>query len=139
MQIGTTETRNPNTMNIDMMSSAEIVKAINDEDHKVADAIQSELPEIAKAVDMIVEKLRAGGRLVYAGAGTSGRLGVLDAVECRPTYSAECVVGVLAGGEKAMFYAQEGAEDSKELARKELDEIGFCKDDREGPRYCSST
>jgi len=129
MQIGTTETRNPNTMNIDMMSTAEIVKAINDEDHKVADAIQSELPEIAKAVDMIVEKLRAGGRLVYAGAGTSGRLGVLDAVECRPTYSAECVVGVLAGGEKAMFYAQEGAEDSKELARKELDEIGFCKDD----------
>lgn len=129
MQIGTTETRNPNTVNIDMMSTEEIVRVINEEDHKVAEAITEELPQIAKAVDMIVEKLRAGGRLIYAGAGTSGRLGVLDAVECRPTYSAECVQGILAGGEKAMFYAQEGAEDSKELARKELDEIGFCQQD----------
>lgn len=129
MQIGTTETRNPNTVNIDLMSTEEIVKVINDEDHKIAEAIKSEIPQIAKAVDMIVEKLRAGGRLIYAGAGTSGRLGVLDAVECRPTYSAECVQGILAGGEKAMFYAQEGAEDSKELARKELDEIGFCQKD----------
>lgn len=129
MQIGTTETRNPNTVNIDLMSTEEIVRVINDEDHKIAEAIKSEIPQIAKAVDMIVEKLRAGGRLIYAGAGTSGRLGVLDAVECRPTYSAECVQGILAGGEKAMFYAQEGAEDSKELARKELDEIGFCQKD----------
>lgn len=129
MQIGTTETRNPNTVNIDLMSTEEIVKVINEEDHKVAEAIKEELPQIAKAVDMIVEKLREGGRLIYAGAGTSGRLGVLDAVECRPTYSAECVQGILAGGEKAMFYAQEGAEDSKELARKELDEIGFCQQD----------
>ena len=129
MQIGTTETRNPNTVNIDMMSTEEIVRVINEEDHKVAEAITEELPQIAKAVDMIVEKLRAVGRLIYAGAGTSGRLGVLDAVECRPTYSAECVQGILAGGEKAMFYAQEGAEDSKELARKELDEIGFCQQD----------
>ena len=117
MQIGTTETRNPNTVNIDMMSTEEIVRVINEEDHKVAEAITEELPQIA------------GGRLIYAGAGTSGRLGVLDAVECRPTYSAECVQGILAGGEKAMFYAQEGAEDSKELARKELDEIGFCQQD----------
>jgi N-acetylmuramic acid 6-phosphate etherase len=129
MQIGTTETRNPNTVNIDLMSTEEIVRVINEEDHKVAEAIKEELPQIAKAVDMIVEKLREGGRLIYAGAGTSGRLGVLDAVECRPTYSAECVQGILAGGEKAMFYAQEGAEDSKELARKELDEIGFCQQD----------
>ena len=129
MTLGTTETRNPNTTNIDMMTTEEIVAVINEEDHKVAEAIKSELPQVAKAVDMIVDKLRAGGRLIYAGAGTSGRLGVLDAVECRPTYSAECVQGILAGGEKAMFVAQEGAEDSKERARKELDEIGFCKDD----------
>lgn len=129
MRIGTTETRNPYTINIDMMDSAEIVRLINDEDRKVAEAVRCELPQIARAVDMIVEKLRAGGRLVYVGAGTSGRLGVLDAVECRPTFSAECVVGLIAGGEKAMFRAQEGAEDSVELARRELDEIGFNKDD----------
>ena len=129
MKIGTTEARNPHSVDIDLMDSMQIVQLINEEDHKVAEGVKEALPQIAQAVDMIVEKLRAGGRLIYAGAGTSGRLGVLDAVECRPTYSAECVQGILAGGEKAMFVAQEGAEDSKELARKELDEIGFSQKD----------
>ena len=79
MKLGTTEQRNPNTVNIDLMDSIEIVRVINEEDHRVAEAIKEALPQIAEAVDAIVEKLRDGGRLVYVGAGTSGRLGVLDA------------------------------------------------------------
>lgn len=125
MKLGTTELRNPATTDIDLMSSREIVEVINREDHKVAEAIEKCIPQIAEAVDVIVDKIRNGGRLVYVGAGTSGRLGVLDAAECIPTYSSDRVVGVLAGGKEAMFVAQEGAEDSKELARKQLDEIGF--------------
>lgn len=129
MKLGTTELRNPATTNIDLMTSREIVDIINQEDHKVAEAISKVTPQIAEAVDVIVEKIRSGGRLVYVGAGTSGRLGVLDAAECIPTYSSDRVVGVLAGGKEAMFVAQEGAEDSRELARKQLDEIGFNKSD----------
>lgn len=129
MKLGTTELRNPATTDIDLMSSREIVEVINREDHKVAEAIEKCIPQIAEAVDVIVDKIRNGGRLVYVGAGTSGRLGVLDAAECIPTYSSDRVVGVLAGGKEAMFVAQEGAEDSKELARKQLDEIGFTAKD----------
>ena len=125
MVLGTTEQRNPASVNIDLMDSMGIVKLINEEDHRVADAIQQALPQIAEAVDAIVEKLREGGRLVYVGAGTSGRLGVLDAAECIPTYSSDQVIGVMAGGESAMFVAKEGAEDSRELAVEQLKEIGF--------------
>ena len=87
MTLGTTETRNPSSVNIDLMTSEEIVTLINREDHKVADAVAEAIPQIAKAVDLITEKLRKGGRLVYVGAGTSGRLGVLDA----------CLLTVLTG------------------------------------------
>ena len=125
MVLGTTEQRNPASVNIDLMDSMGIVKVINEEDHRVADAIQQALTQIAEAVDAIVEKLREGGRLVYVGAGTSGRLGVLDAAECIPTYSSDQVIGVMAGGESAMFVAKEGAEDSRELAVEQLKEIGF--------------
>ena len=129
MKLGTTEQRNPNTVNIDLMDSLEIVRVINQEDFRVAEAIREALPQIAEAVDLIVEKLREGGRLVYVGAGTSGRLGVLDAAECIPTYSSDQVIGVMAGGESAMFIAKEGAEDSRELAVEQLKEIGFSEKD----------
>lgn len=114
----TTESRNQNTLNIDKVSTLEMVKMINEEDKKVANAIEIELPKIAEAIDGIVERIQKGGRLIYIGAGTSGRLGILDASECPPTYgvSEELVQGLIAGGQEAIFRAKEGAEDSKELA-----------------------
>ena len=114
-----TEQRNPRTMHIDTLSTLEMVKLINDEDHRVAEAVARVLPEIARAVDIIYEQLRQGGRLFYCGAGTSGRLGVLDAVECPPTYgvSPELVVGLIAGGDSAFVRAKEGAEDNRALGR----------------------
>lgn len=117
-----TETRNPNTMNIDQQSSLGIVTLINQEDLKVAAVIQDILPDIARAVDTIVTALRSGGRLFYLGAGTSGRLGILDASECPPTYgtSPELVLGLIAGGTPAILHAIEGAEDSPTLAAQEL-------------------
>lgn len=114
----TTESRNQNTLDIDQVSTLEMVKKINDEDKKVAIAVEKELPQIAKAIDSIVGRMKKGGRLIYIGAGTSGRLGILDASECPPTYgvSEELVQGIIAGGQEAIFRAKEGAEDSKELA-----------------------
>ena len=114
----TTESRNQNTLNIDKVSTLEMVKMINEEDKKVANAIEIELPQIAEAIDGIVERMQKDGRLIYIGAGTSGRLGILDASECPPTYgvSEELVQGLIAGGQEAIFRAKEGAEDSKELA-----------------------
>lgn len=114
----TTESRNQNTLDIDQVSTLEMVKKINDEDKKVAIAVEKELPQIAKAIDSIVRRMKKGGRLIYIGAGTSGRLGILDASECPPTYgvSEELVQGIIAGGQEAIFRAKEGAEDSKELA-----------------------
>lgn len=118
----TTECRNENTMDIDNISTLEMVKKINNEDKKVAEAVELELPKIAKAIDGIVERIHKGGRLIYIGAGTSGRLGILDASECPPTYgvSEELVQGIIAGGKEAIFRAKEGAEDSKELAVEDL-------------------
>lgn len=118
----TTESRNPNTLDIDKVSTLEMVKKINDEDKKVSEAVEKELPKIAEAIDGIVRGIRNGGRLIYIGAGTSGRLGILDASECPPTYgvSEELVQGVIAGGVEAIFRAKEGAEDSKELAVEDL-------------------
>lgn len=108
-----TEGRNPRTEKIDQLSTAEIVKLINEEDKLVALAVEKELPSITKAVDKIAEAFMNGGRLVYIGAGTSGRLGVLDASECPPTYGVDStmVVGLIAGGDHALKYAVEGAED----------------------------
>lgn len=118
----TTESRNQNTLDIDKVSTLEMVKKINDEDKKVAIAVEAELPKIAEAIDGIVNRMHKGGRLIYIGAGTSGRLGILDASECPPTYgvSEELVQGLIAGGKEAIFRAKEGAEDSKELAVEDL-------------------
>lgn len=118
----TTEQVNPATTDIDLGSSEEIVRLINDEDRKVADAVRLCLPQIAKAVDAIVDGIRQGGHLYYIGAGTSGRLGVLDASECPPTYSTDpsLVVGIIAGGDTALRNAVEGAEDNAEMGKAEM-------------------
>lgn len=127
----TTESRNQNTLNIDKVSTLEMVKMINSEDKKVALAVEEELPKIAEAIDGIVERMHKGGRLIYIGAGTSGRLGILDASECPPTYgvSEELVQGLIAGGKEAIFRAKEGAEDSKELAVEDLKGISLSEND----------
>ena len=108
-----TEQKNPNSVNIDIQSTEEILAIINNEDKKVPLAVEQELPYIAKAVDAIVEAIKNGGKLFYFGAGTSGRLGVVDASECPPTFGApyDLINGYIAGGKEAMFKAQEGAED----------------------------
>ena len=118
----TTERRNPRTMQLDMMSELEIVTAMNDEDARVPLAIAKKLPEIAQAARWAVEAFEQGGRLFYMGAGTSGRLGVLDAAECPPTFGVDpgMVVGLIAGGEEAFIKAVEGAEDSVQLAEDDL-------------------
>ena len=122
-----TEQRNPFTMQIDRTTTLEMVKLINQEDHKCAEAVGKVLPEIAQGIDLIEAQLRAGGRLFYIGAGTSGRLGVIDAAECPPTYgvSPDLVNGLIAGGPSAMFRSVEGAEDERELGRQELISRGF--------------
>ena len=117
-----TETRNPNTMQLDTMTPLEIVTVMNSEDTKVPEAIRPALPQIAQCVTWATESIENGGRIIYMGAGTSGRLGVLDAVECPPTFGVapEVVVGLIAGGEKAFVKAVEGAEDSRELGHDDL-------------------
>jgi N-acetylmuramic acid 6-phosphate etherase len=119
-----TEQRNPASMDIDALSVDEILKIMSAEDKKVAVAVESEVQYIGKAVEIVVRAFKKGGRLLYAGAGTSGRLGVLDAVECPPTYGTppEMVQGMIAGGEKAMFRAQEGVEDKEENGARDVDE-----------------
>lgn len=126
-----TEERNERTARIDALSTIDMIRLINDEDKKVALAVEKEAEHIAAAVDVIAAQLEAGGRLIYCGCGTSGRLGVLDAVECPPTYSTDpdMVVGLIAGGYNAMFRAVEGAEDDASLGGKDLREIGFCARD----------
>ncbi|HEY0854579.1 MAG TPA: N-acetylmuramic acid 6-phosphate etherase [Devosia sp.] len=121
------EGRNPRTTDIDLMSSLEIVSTINAEDHTVADAVAETLPQVAQAVDAIVAAFNAGGRLVYTGAGTSGRLGVLDASECPPTYGTppSMVVGLIAGGLDALVNASEGAEDRADFGAADLAAIGL--------------
>ena len=126
-----TEKRNPQTLNIDELSSLEIVKKINEEDHQVPHAINQVLPVIALLVDEIVSAFKQGGRLIYIGAGTSGRLGVLDASECVPTFGtpAEQVIGIIAGGDKALRHALEGAEDNKKQAIEDLKAINLSNKD----------
>jgi N-acetylmuramic acid 6-phosphate etherase len=126
-----TEARNPATMDIDSKSVEEILRLINAEDKKVPLAVDKEIPYIAKAVEIVVEAFRAGGRLFYIGAGTSGRLGVLDASEIPPTFGAppEMVQGIIAGGYKALVRAQEGAEDRRERGGEDLLRRGFTSKD----------
>jgi len=126
-----TEQRNPNSMHVDSLSALEIVQLMNDEDKQVPLAIEKCLPQIAQAVERIVAAFQQGGRLVYIGAGTSGRLGVLDASECPPTFgvSPEMVKGIIAGGERALRHPIEGAEDSKTHAVVDLQTIQFSSKD----------
>lgn len=126
-----TEKRNPQTMEIDTLSTFDMVSIINSEDHLCAQAVKEVLPHIAKAVDVIYEKLRLGGRLFYCGAGTSGRLGVLDASECPPTFgvSSNMVIGLIAGGKNALFEAVEGAEDNFPRGEEDLKAHTFSEND----------
>lgn len=127
----TTESRNPRTMNLDEMSPLQLVSVMNQEDLHVVSAVKAVLPQVATAVQWAKETLEVGGRLIYFGAGTSGRLGVLDAVECPPTFgvSSDVVVGLIAGGERAFVRAVEGAEDDPELCKKELLAINLKESD----------
>ncbi|WP_439240561.1 N-acetylmuramic acid 6-phosphate etherase [Lonepinella sp. BR2474] len=126
-----TEQRNPASTNVDQMNALEIVRLINQQDKAVPQAIEKCLPQIALAVEKIVQAFQTGGRLVYIGAGTSGRLGVLDASECPPTFgvSPEMVVGLIAGGECALRHPIEGAEDNLEQGRIDLQQINFSEKD----------
>ena len=126
-----TEVRNVDTMDIDHVSALEIVEKINREDHKIADAVALAKNQIAEIIENASSRLKEGGRIIYIGAGTSGRLGVLDASECPPTYggSADLGMGLIAGGEDAMFKAKEGAEDDPDLAVEDLKKITLCSKD----------
>ncbi len=126
-----TEHINRNTVNIDMVGTYDMLTMINNEDMTVAAAVQKCIPDIAKAVDMIVDNFLHGGRLIYVGAGTSGRLGVLDASECPPTFSVskDMVKGIIAGGDRALKEAIEGAEDSEELAAADFKDNDICSTD----------
>lgn len=126
-----TESRNPNTFGIDIMNTREIVQLINSEDKKVAEAVEKELPYLEQAVDIIAQAFKKGGRLIYVGAGTSGRLGVLDASECPPTFGSdpEMVQGIIAGGFEALMRAQEGSEDKVEQGAIDLREKEITSND----------
>lgn len=139
-----TEKRNPATANIDLMDSTEIARTLNNEDKKVALAVEKTLPEIGQAIETIAQAFQKGGRLAYFGAGTSGRLGVLDASECRPTFGVDesMVCGYIAGGDRALRHPVENAEDSAELGLNDLRHFNPSPDDvivgisaNGGPRY----
>ncbi|OJF97149.1 N-acetylmuramic acid 6-phosphate etherase [Alkalibacterium sp. 20] len=126
-----TEKQNPHTMNLDQMNVKEALTVMNNEDKKVAEAIEEVIPEIESAIHSIIKQLRKGGRLIYTGAGTSGRLGVLDAAECPPTFGTpkEKVVGLIAGGQRAFTEAIEGSEDSQEMGKDDLINLGLNEND----------
>ncbi|MCR5402958.1 MAG: N-acetylmuramic acid 6-phosphate etherase [Butyrivibrio sp.] len=126
-----TEQRNPESVNLDQMTPMEIASLMNREDGKVIAAINDVLPQVAKAIEMATAALKCGGRIIYIGAGTSGRLGVLDAAECPPTFGVDpgLVVGIIAGGKSAIIQAVEGAEDSKTLCEQDLKEAGLTPGD----------
>jgi N-acetylmuramic acid 6-phosphate etherase len=125
------EDRNPRTMDIDLLPTADVLRRINDEDKGVAAAVEKVIPEIATAVDRIVSAFQKGARLIYIGAGTSGRLGVLDASECPPTFGVpeDMVIGLIAGGADALVRAAEGAEDAPKQGARDLQGIGLTSDD----------
>lgn len=126
-----TEQRNPHSLALDTLNSRELVELINTEDHRVPLAVRRELPYVAEAVDLIVAAFKNGGRLFYVGAGTSGRLGVVDASECPPTFGTppEMVQGLIAGGREAMFESQEGAEDHESYGEADLRAAGVTDKD----------
>lgn len=126
-----TEARNPASADLDRLSTIEFVRLVNSEDAKLASAVEDQAQAIANAIDLITDRLAGGGRLVYVGAGTSGRLGVLDASECPPTFSAdpERVIGLIAGGREALQRAIEGAEDSAEQGADDLSDIKLSERD----------
>lgn len=126
-----TESRNPDSYDVDVMSTEEAVRLFNNEDKKVAPAVEKEIPYIVQAIELVTEAFKKGGRLIYAGAGTSGRLGVLDAAECPPTFGVEVgmVVGRIAGGEKALTTAVEGFEDYPENGAKDMIEMNVNEKD----------
>lgn len=126
-----TEQENPQTANIDKVSTFEAIRLINDEDKKVAEAVEEALPEIATAIDKIVERLKTGGRLFYVGTGTSGRLGVLDASEIPPTFgvSYDLIQGIIAGGYDALYKATESSEDNKDAGKTDLQKRGVNEKD----------
>lgn len=126
-----TEGRNPASQNIDELSTEAMLRVINDEDKKVALAVEAIVPQIAAAVDAICTAFQAGGRLIYCGAGTSGRLGILDASECPPTFGTprEQVIGLIAGGHTAILQAVENAEDNREQGAQDLKDIHFSRHD----------
>ena len=143
-KLALTEKRNPDTVDIDLMDSYQIAQAINNEDKKVAPAVETQLRPIGKAIETIAQAFLKGGRLAYFGAGTSGRLGVLDASECWPTFGVEhgMVCGYIAGGDRALRFSVENAEDSAELAEQDLTAFNPSPDDivvgisaGGGPRY----
>ena len=127
----TTEASNPRSEQIDTLSPIEIVRLMNAEDASIAASVAKQEGAIAEAISVISDRIRRGGRLVYIGAGTSGRLGVLDASECPPTFSTPpgMVVGLIAGGDSALRKAAEGVEDHPERAEEDLSEIGLCEND----------
>nr|MBQ4318583.1 N-acetylmuramic acid 6-phosphate etherase [Clostridia bacterium] len=127
----TTESVNPASKNIDKMSALEIVTVINNEDKTVPYAIEKVLPQIAEAIEQTAERLKNGGRLIYIGAGTSGRLGIIDATECPPTYgvSSEMIQGIIAGGNECVFRAAENEEDKPEVGRADLEAKNFTAKD----------
>ena len=131
LQTLTTEKRNPRTMGIDTAPLSEVLQLLHEEDQRAVDAVTPELPYVAQAVTIVEEAFRRGGRLFYVGAGTSGRLGVLDAAECPPTFGTppEMVQGLIAGGREAMFRAQEGAEDHESKGADAIDEVGVTAED----------
>lgn len=122
-----TETRNPATLEIDSLDSLGICRLMNDEDARVAGAVRAVLPDVARAVDLAVRSLASGGRLIYVGAGTSGRLGVLDSSECPPTFGVppDRVVGVIAGGKEALTGTAEGVEDDPAAGARDVEELGL--------------
>lgn len=126
-----TEQRNPNSMHIDKMNALEIATCMNNEDKSVPLAVEKALPEIAKTIDMVVDSFNKGGRLLFIGAGTSGRLGIIDATECPPTYGEppEKVVGIMAGGKEAVFRAFENIEDLGEKGIEDVKSAGLCDKD----------
>ena len=124
-----TEKRNEKTKDIDLLSVDEILKIMNEEDLKVVDAVKGALPEIRIVIDECIQAYKRGGRIIYIGAGTSGRLGLMDAVEVVPTYNSDRFVGLIAGGDNAFVKAVEGAEDSRELAVEDLKNISLNEKD----------
>ncbi|WP_211746040.1 N-acetylmuramic acid 6-phosphate etherase [Paenibacillus sp. Marseille-Q4541] len=127
----TTEVRNKRTMNLDEMDVNDFLTVMNDEDAKVAGVVREQIPQITKAVHMIIDSFKKGGRLIYTGAGTSGRIGLLDAVECPPTFGVrqDEVIGLIAGGERAFIKAVEGAEDDSNLGKQDLIDIRLTSND----------